>query len=72
MAPRQLQSEFFEPILADFRGVDTERVMQSLAPGQRKALRVRRDGPIMNGNHRIAVLRERGIDAERPPQATSP
>ena len=36
----------------------------------REALRARPDGTIMNGNHRIQVLRERGVDVDSLPPRT--
>jgi hypothetical protein len=50
------------------RKFDTSSILSSLAPGTAGALRVKRDGTVLNGNHRVAVLRERGIAADALPR----
>lgn len=50
------------------RGMQTEALVASLAPGTAGALRVTRDGTVLNGNHRIAVLTERGVDVDGLPR----
>jgi hypothetical protein len=42
--------------------------MQSLAPGEPGSLKVRDDGTILDGHHRIALLRDRGIDVDQLPR----
>ena len=55
-----------------FRGKSTEELLEALKPGSREALRVKPDGTIMNGNHRIQVLRERGVDVDSLPREPYP
>lgn len=50
--------------LQAMRKSSTERILKSLEPGQPNALKVRKDGVIMEGHHRIVVLQERGIDID--------
>ena len=47
-----------------FRKLETSQLTDSLMPGQRGSLKVRPDGTMMDGHHRIAVLRERGVDVD--------
>ena len=54
--------------LEQFRRLSTEELGQSLAPGQPGALNARTDGTIVDGHHRVKVLRERGIDVDRLPR----
>jgi ParB-like chromosome segregation protein Spo0J len=54
--------------LIQFRGMATEELLRSLAPGQLGALKARPDGTIIDGHHRIKVLRERGIDVDGLPR----
>lgn len=44
--------------LEQFRKVTTEDLIKSLAPGRSGALKVRPDGTMLDGHHRIKVLRD--------------
>lgn len=46
----------------------TDRLIESLRPGQPAALKARLDGTVLEGHHRLAVLRERGIDIDTLPR----
>ena len=48
--------------LEGFRRMASSELIESLRPGQLGALRTRADGTVLEGHHRLAVLRERGID----------
>jgi hypothetical protein len=50
--------------LSYWRQRETERIVDSLRPGQAEALKVKADGRILDGNVRIKVLEERGYDIE--------
>ncbi|MFQ3594036.1 MAG: RHS repeat-associated core domain-containing protein, partial [Gemmataceae bacterium] len=53
----------------DFWGrKSTPEIIDSLRPGQAEALRVYPDGRIANGNTRIKILRERGVDVDALPR----
>ncbi len=54
--------------LEQFRRLTTAEIITSLTPGQASALKVRADGTILDGHHRIKVLRERGINVDRLPR----
>ena len=51
-----------------FRRVSTTELKFSLAPGQPGALKIRRDGRVLDGHHRITVLGERGEDVHHLPR----
>lgn len=51
-----------------FRKLDTAQLTDSLTPGQPGSLKARPDGTMMDGHHRIAVLRERGVDVDSLPR----
>lgn len=38
--------------------------MRSLIPGQKDCLKTRPDGTILDGHHRIHILRQRGVDVD--------
>jgi hypothetical protein len=48
--------------------VTTAELIESLCPGQSGALRVRADGTVLEGHHRLTVLRERGVDIDALPR----
>ena len=58
--------------LGQFRMVATTELIESLRPGQAGALRVRTDGTVLEGHHRLVVLRERGVDIDALPREVFP
>jgi hypothetical protein len=56
------------PKRESFRKLSTNSIVASLCPGQSGSLKTRPDGTILDGHHRIAVLRERGIDVDALPR----
>jgi hypothetical protein len=54
--------------LAEFEKLPTETLQQSLAPGQPHCLKARPDGTVLDGHHRLHVLRSRGIDIDALPR----
>lgn len=57
-----------QPKLARFRKISTEELVHSLRPGEPGALKVKPGGTIMDGHHRLCVLRERGVDVDSLPR----
>jgi hypothetical protein len=51
-----------------FRGLSTDQLKSSLEPGQQGSLKVRPDGTVLDGHHRISVLVERGEDIHQLPR----
>ena len=58
--------------LERFRAVATAELIESLRPGQSGALRTRADGTVMDGHHRLVVLRERSVDVDAHPREVLP
>ena len=54
--------------LEQFRKLGTEQILESLKIGQAYSLKARPDGTLIEGHHRIKVLRERGIDVDSLPR----
>lgn len=54
--------------LANFRTLTTAQLIDSLRPGQPGALKARPDGTLLEGHHRLAVLRERGVNIDTLPR----
>jgi hypothetical protein len=55
-----------------WRKQSTEDIVHSLQPGNVESLKVKPDGRIMNGNTRIKVLEERGVDVNGLPREILP
>ena len=54
--------------LAQFRKIATAQIIDSLRPGQPGALKTRPDGTVLEGHHRLMVLRERGVEIDNLPR----
>jgi len=54
--------------LAKMSQLSTEALTQSLLPWQKDCLKTRPDGTILDGHHRIHILRQRGLDVDRLPR----
>jgi hypothetical protein len=54
--------------LAGFDKLSSDVLKQSLAPGQTHCLKTRPDGTILDGHHRVHVLRGRGEDVNALPR----
>jgi ParB-like chromosome segregation protein Spo0J len=57
-----------QPKLTQFSKLSTEDLIESLKPGKAGALKVRPDGTILDGHHRIKVLRDRGVVVDALPR----
>ncbi len=62
------ESSLSQPKLTAFRKLATETLLASLCPGEPGALKAKLDGTIMDGHHRICILRERGVNVEALPR----
>ncbi len=54
--------------LATFEKLLTDALKQSLAPGHAHSLKTRPDGTILDGHHRVYVLKARGEDVDVLPR----
>jgi ParB-like chromosome segregation protein Spo0J len=54
--------------LEKFSRLSTEVLIDSLKPGLAGALKARPDGTVMDGHHRVKVLRDRGVDVNSLPR----
>jgi hypothetical protein len=54
--------------LAGYDRRSTPELIDSLRPGGTEALRCRPDGTILNGHHRIRILRVRGVNVDQLPR----
>ena len=51
--------------LNQYARLTTAELVQSLVPGEPGSLKVRTDGTILDGHHRIEILRDRGVDVDK-------
>jgi hypothetical protein len=58
--------------LDQFRRLTTGELLESLALGRPGALKARPDGTVLDGHHRIVVLRERGVSVDALPREVVP
>jgi hypothetical protein len=54
--------------LIRYARLSNETIIASLKPGEPGSLKVRPDGTVLGGHHRIVVLEQRGIDVEALPR----
>jgi len=54
--------------LAYFERISTEELCASLRPGGEHCLKARPDGTLLDGHHRIAILKQRGVDVDGLPR----
>ena len=62
------ESSLVELKLKIFRKLATEELVNSLKLDQPGCLKARPDGTMIDGHHRIAVLRERDVDVDLLPR----
>ena len=55
-----------------FSRLSDSELIESLKPGQPGALKTRPDGTVMDGHHRVKVLRDRGIAVDELPRDVIP
>ena len=54
--------------MTQYSKLSTQALIDSLQPGQPGALKVRPDGTVIDGHHRLTILSDRGIDIEALPR----
>lgn len=54
--------------LSKYDRATTQQLIDSLRPGQPGALKTRPDGTVIDGHHRIKLLRDRGVDVDALPR----
>ncbi len=55
-----------------FSGLTTEELVESLKPGESGSLKTRPDGTVIDGHHRVSVLKDRGVDVDSLPREIIP
>jgi hypothetical protein len=65
---KPLHLELIRSKLAVFEKLSSEALTESLAPGNEHSLKTRPDGTMLDGHHRVHVLRERGENVDALPR----
>jgi hypothetical protein len=68
LKPLHADTSLISVKLEMFEKLSTELIKQSLAPGQPNCLKTRPDGTILDGHHRVHVLRRRNEDVDTLPR----
>jgi len=63
-----LESSLNPAKLAQMERLSTEALQASLLPGQSGCLKTRPEGTILDGHHRIHILRLRGVEVDALPR----
>ncbi len=58
--------------LDQYAKLATAELIDSLRPGLPDSLKVRPDGTMMDGHHRIRILRDRGVEVDLLPREVLP
>lgn len=68
LKPLHADDSLVDSKLETYRKLSDDALIDSLRPGQIGSLKTRPDGTIVDGNHRIKVLRDRGVDVDSLPR----
>lgn len=68
LQPLHSSSVLSQAKLNHYARLTTDELLRSLEPGTVGALKTRADGTVIDGHHRIAILRERGVDVDQLPR----
>jgi ParB-like chromosome segregation protein Spo0J len=72
LKPLHVDSSLIGSKLDKYGKLSDQELIDSLKPGQQGSLKVRPDGTIVDGHHRIKILRDRGVDVDSLPREIIP
>ena len=72
LKPLHGDNSLIESKLGKYGKLSDQELIDSLKPGQQGSLKVRSDGTIVDGHHRIKILRDRGVDVDSLPHEIIP
>jgi hypothetical protein len=72
LKPLHPESSLIRSKLDTFGKLTTEQLIDSLRPGQEGSLKTRPDRTMIDGHHRIKILRDRGVDVDMLPREVIP
>jgi hypothetical protein len=68
LKPLHSDSSLIPSKLANYGRLTDRELVDSLQPGRPGSLKCRPDGTIVDGHHRIKILRDRGVDVDSLPR----
>lgn len=68
LKPLHADSSLSQVKLDTFRKLTNKELLDSLSPGQPGSLKARPDGTMIEGHHRIRILRDRQVDVDSLPR----
>ncbi len=72
LKPLHADSALIKSKLDDYGKLSNQELIDSLRPGHSGSLKVRPDGTMVDGHHRIKILRDRGVDVDSLPREIVP
>ncbi len=72
LSPLHPDSSLIESKLDKYRKLSNQDLIDSLKPGQPGSLKVRPNGTIVDGHHRVKILRDPGVDVDSLPREIIP
>lgn len=72
LKPLHADDSLIKSKLGEYSKCANDTLIESLRPGNTGSLKVRPDGTIVDGNHRIKILRDRGVDVDSLPRDIVP
>jgi hypothetical protein len=72
LKPLHLDDSLIKSKLEEYDNRSTQELIDSLKPGQLGSLKTQPDGTIVDGHHRIKMLRGRGVDVDSLPRDIVP
>ena len=68
LKPLHPDEELSEPKINQYGKLTTQDLLDSLRPGQPGSLKLRPDGTVLDGHHRLRILNERGVNIDTLPR----
>ena len=62
------ESALSQAKMTQYGKLSTQELVASLQPGQPGSLKAKPDGTVLDGHHRLKILRDRGIDIDSLPR----
>lgn len=72
LKPLHADSSLIGSKLDKYSKLSDQELIDSLKPGQQGSLKVRPEGTVVDGHHRIKILRDRGVDVDSLPREIIP
>jgi hypothetical protein len=68
LRPLHADASLFPLKLAQYGRLSTDEIVESLLPGRVGSLKTRPDGTMVDGHHRVKILRDRGYNVDGLPR----